>query len=234
MRLHYGSPIPSSAPSSARAASPQTLTGQRRRSYWTDAPSLLMQPSVRAQSSIHSHHILTLSLGRASGRPVKELIVCWVKSSSGWYTEIHLQIHTCVHTVEAKSFNPHCILVALVKYTNQQMSAITKLNMDGRKYLPLNSIPPNGTQSWIRRCWNTVPTFSSRGLVCLSARATCSCTRTTQEEMALNGPQAAEALDRRETVPGLSDTPRVQQIVAAKEPLQSSGYTFHCGLQWGQ
>lgn len=45
------------------------------RCFWTDALTLLIQPSVRAQSSIHSCYILILSLGSASGSSVKELPV---------------------------------------------------------------------------------------------------------------------------------------------------------------
>lgn len=67
---------------------------QQRRSCWRDALSVLIQPSVRAQSSIHFCHILILSLRSASGCPVKELTVWGVKRDRDWYTEIHLQIHT--------------------------------------------------------------------------------------------------------------------------------------------
>lgn len=40
------------------------------RSCWKDALSLLIQPSVGAQSSIHSFHILILSLALAPGSPL--------------------------------------------------------------------------------------------------------------------------------------------------------------------
>lgn len=71
-----------------------------RRSCWRDALSLLIQPSVGAQSSIHSCHILILSLGSASGSPVKELTVWGVERDRDWYTEIHLQICTVSQTLD--------------------------------------------------------------------------------------------------------------------------------------
>lgn len=72
---------------------------RQQRSCWRDALSLLIQPSVGAQSSIHSCHILILSVGSASGSPIKELTVWGVERDQDWYTEIHLQICTVSQTL---------------------------------------------------------------------------------------------------------------------------------------
>lgn len=63
-------------------------SSQRWRSCWRGALLYLIQPSLRAQSCIHSCHILILSLDSARGHVVKELIVCGAEL----YTKIHLQI----------------------------------------------------------------------------------------------------------------------------------------------
>lgn len=63
------------------------LTKLQWRSCWKDALTLLIQPSVGAQFSIHSCHILILSLEAASGNTVKELTVWGVKRDWDWYTE---------------------------------------------------------------------------------------------------------------------------------------------------
>lgn len=70
------------------------------RCFWTDALTLLIQPSVRAQSSIHSCYILILSLGSVSGSSVNELTVWGVERDQDWYTEIHLQICTVTQTLK--------------------------------------------------------------------------------------------------------------------------------------
>lgn len=74
------------------APSPQTLCESQRRSCWKGAPSPLIQPSVRAQFCIHCCHILILSLGSASGRPVKETTVWRVGREWIWCTQIHWEI----------------------------------------------------------------------------------------------------------------------------------------------
>ena len=97
MILHHSSCILLSSYArslSPSASSPQTFSVSQRRSCWNDALSLLIQPSVRAQFSIHSCHILILSLDTASGIPVKELTVWGVGRDCDWYTEIHLQMLT--------------------------------------------------------------------------------------------------------------------------------------------
>lgn len=102
-----------------RAPSPHSLSRQWRY-CWRDALSLLIQPSVRAQSSIHSCHILILSLGSASGSPVKELSVWGVKRGREWCTEIHLQIHTVTQTLKHLPTKTHiytCIYIYLYMHT---------------------------------------------------------------------------------------------------------------------
>lgn len=107
------------------------------RSCWRDALSLLIQPSVGAQASIHSCHILILSLGLASGSPVKELTVWRVKRDQDWYTEIHLQIRTVTQTPKHLPRKKHKNMLTHIhtlKYTSVTLVSSVQV-LDIRRHL---------------------------------------------------------------------------------------------------
>lgn len=76
------------------------------RCCWTDALTLLIQPSVRAQSSIHSCYILILSVGSASGSSVKGLTVWGVERDQDWYRDTFTDMYSYSNT-ETPSHKKH-------------------------------------------------------------------------------------------------------------------------------